>query len=303
MTADKQNAYETLYYVLVNITKLLAPVAPIISEMLYKTLTGGYSVHLADWPRIPFSYHNKELVSQVERVQSIITLARSVRNKNSIKNRQPLSMMKVAFVDAEANELLVGFGDTIAEELNVKSIEMLKDVSDIATLKYDPNFNEIRNRYPDRVPEIIKSVKSGQYELKDDKVVLKINGIAEDFDSEIILVTYQSKENMPVAGDRGTVVSLDLTITEELRSEGLSRDIVRHVQEARKQMGCDIIDRIVISITGEYPKEWTEYIQTETLCRIADDVTNALKTVELQDDNGDAIMIKIGKDRGTVHLS
>jgi len=294
MTADKQNAYETLYYVLVNITKLLAPVAPIISEMLYKTLTGDYSVHLSDWPNVPASYHNKELVSQVDKVQGIITLARSIRNKNSIKNRQPLSMMKVAFVDSEANELLSGFGETIAEELNVKNIEILKDVSDIATLKYDPNFNEIRDRYPDRVPEIIKAIKSGQYELTDDKAVLTIYGNKEDFDPAIILVTYQSKENIPVAGDRGTVVSLDLTITDELRSEGLARDIVRHVQEARKQMDCDIMDRIKIAITGDYPMQWAEYIQTETLSTIIDDV-DAEKTVELQDDSGGDIIIRIGK--------
>jgi len=227
-------------------------------------------------------------------VQSIITLARSIRNKNSIKNRQPLSVMKVAFVDAEANELLTEFGETIAEELNVKTIEMLKDVSDIATLKYDPNFNEIRSRYPDRVPEIIKAVKSGQYELTDDKAILTIDGNKEDFDPEIILVTYQSKENIPVAGDRSTVVSLDLTITEELRSEGLARDIVRHVQETRKQMGCDIMDRIKIAITGDYPAHWVEYIQTETLSSIVEDV-KATATVEIQDDNGNVIELKIEK--------
>jgi len=295
MTADKQNAYETLYYVLVNITKLLAPVAPIISEMLYKTLTGDYSVHLTNWPEIPFAFKNKELISQVDKVQSIITLARSIRNKNSIKNRQPLSMMKVAFVDDDANELLSEFGETIAEELNVKSIEILKDVSDIAVLKQDPNFNEIRNRYPERVPEIIKAVKSGKYELFDDKAVLDIDGEKEDFDPGIILVTYQSKENIPVAGDRGTVVSLDLTITDELRNEGLARDIVRHVQEARKQMGCDIMDRIKISITGNYPQEWTTYIQTETLSTIISDLITPLATTELQDDNGNTIKIDITK--------
>jgi isoleucyl-tRNA synthetase len=87
-----------------------------------------------------------------------------------------------------------------------------------------------------------------------------------------------------------------LTITDELRSEGMARDIVRNIQEARKQMGCDIMDRIVIEITGDYPKQWADYIQTETLCHIADDIANVLTTVELQDDNGDAIVIKIGKE-------
>jgi len=296
MTADKQNAYKTLYYVIVNTTKLLAPIAPIISEMLYKTLTGDYSVHLTAWPEIPESYHNEDLVAQVDKVQSIITLARSIRNKHSIKNRQPLSVMKVAFVDSEENELLTGFGDTIAEELNVKIIEVLKDVSDIAALRYDPNFNEIKTRYPDRVSAIIKVIKAGQYELTNDKAVLMIDGNEEVLDPEIILITYQSKENIPVAGDRGTVVSLDLTITDELRREGLARDIVRHIQEARKQLDCDIMDRIKVTITGSFPAEWVDYVQTETLSCIVDDV-DALTIVELQGDDGEVIVIGIGRDR------
>jgi isoleucyl-tRNA synthetase len=294
MTDDKRNAYETLYYVLVNMTKLLAPLAPILSEMLYKTLTGEFSVHLSDWPKIPESYQDETLVRQVDTVQSIITLARSIRNKNAVKNRRPLSLMKVAFTNEKTNELISGFGETIAEELNVKKIEILNDVSDIATVKYDPNFNEIRSRYPDRVPEIIKAVKTGQYELDGGKAILTINQSKESFDSEIILVTYQSRENMPVASNQDMVVSLDLTITDELRSEGLARDIVRHIQEARKQLGCDIMDQILVTITGDYPEKWTDYIQTETLSTIVSTVT-ALKTLELQSDNGDALSIQIGK--------
>jgi len=293
MTADKQNAYETLYYTVVNITKLLAPVAPIISEMLYKTLTGDYSVHLTDWPQIPESYRDEALTLRVGKVQDIITLARSIRNKNSIKNRQPLSVMNVAFVNDEASGLLDEFGDTIAEELNVKEIKLLTDVSDIAAIKYDPNFNEVRSRYPDRIPEIIKAVKSKQFKLQGNNAVLTINGTDETFESEIILVTYQSKENVPVASDRDIVVSLDLTITEELRQEGLARDIVRNIQETRKQLGCNIMDKIKVKITGEYPVQWVQYIQTETLSTITDEVKTK-KTVELQDDNENMIVIEVG---------
>ncbi|MCL2820115.1 MAG: isoleucine--tRNA ligase [Oscillospiraceae bacterium] len=296
MTADKQNAYETLYYVLVNTTKLLAPVAPIISEMLYKTLTGDYSVHLTAWPDVPEAYKNETLTAQVDKVQSVISLARSIRNKNNIKNRQPLSVMKVAFVNEEANELITGFGDTIAEELNIKKIELLPDVSDIALIKYDPNFNEIKSRYAARTPEIIKAVKTGQFEIHSDKAVLTIDGKKEDFDAEIILVTYQSRENIPVASDRDIVVSLDLTITDELRQEGLARDIVRHIQEARKQLELSIMDRIKVCIKGEYPAAWETYIQTETLSTITEKV-DAVKTIELQNDNGDLILIDIGMEK------
>ena len=313
MTPDKKNAYETLYFVLINALKLLAPVAPIISEMLYKTLNAeenplrkgesihrGESVHLESWPIIKEEYRDEKLTQQVEIVRSVINLARSVRNKNRVKNRQPLSLMKVAFTDKDWNTLIEGFGDIIAEEMNVKKVEIFEDVNAIATLKYDPNFNEIRNRYPDRLPEIIKAVKSGQFKLTDSEVILNLNAVEEAFAPDIILVTYQTSrerdgaDNTNIAGNKDMVVSLDLTITEELKNEGLARDMIRNIQEARKQIGCDIMDRIKISIKGSYPVEWAEHITTETLSTIEDTVIKTT-TVEIQGDDEKSIVIEIEK--------
>jgi len=292
MTPDKKNAYETLYYVLVNTLKLLAPVAPIISEMLYKSLTEELSVHLANWPVIKAAYRDEKLTQQVEIVRNIINLARSIRNKNRIKNRQPLRLMKVAFTNKDWNVLIKGFGEIIAEEMNVKNVEIFEDVNAIASLKYDPNFNEIRNRYPDRLPEIIKAVKSGRFKLTDTQAVLKLENGEESFNPDIILVTYQAQDNSNIAGNKDMVVSLDLTITDELKSEGLARDIIRNIQEARKQIGCDIMDRIKISIKGNYPVQWAEHITAETLSSIEDTVT-ATTTVEISDDNAQVITIDI----------
>jgi len=294
MTADKKNAYDTLYFVLVSTAKLLAPIAPIISEHLYKTLTGKLSVHLDEFPKIPAEYCDDVLTKQVSIVRNVINLARSVRNKNRIKNRQPLSVMRVAFTDTKWNALISGFGETIAEEMNVKKVEVLSNVEDIAASKYDPNFNEIRNRYPDRLPEIIKAVKSGKFELSASEVVLTLDSGAESFSSEIILVSYKAGDDSNLAGNMDMVVSLDLTITEELRREGLARDIIRNIQETRKQIGCDIMDRIKISIKGDYPAEWTEHITTETLSDIKDSVS-ATATVEIPDDVGGSIEIGIEK--------
>ena len=315
MTPDKKNAYETLYFVLINTLKLLAPVAPIISEMLYKKLTGELSVHLSDWPAIKQEYRDVKLTQQVKIVREVINLARSVRNKNRIKNRQPLSQMMVAFTNKEWNALIEGFGDIIAEEMNVKKVEIFEDVNAIASLKYDPNFNEIRNRYPDRLPEIIKAIKSGQFKLGDSDVILKIDNnissvsgvsnlsagaagaagvVEQSFDPEIILVTYNAKDTTNITGNKDMVVSLDLTITDELKSEGLARDIIRNIQETRKQIGCDIMDRIKISIKGDYPAKWAEHIMTETLSSIENDVT-AIATIEISDDNEGTIAIAIEK--------
>lgn len=264
---DKKQAYDTLYYVLVNTAKLFAPVAPIVAEKIYKLFTEDYSVHLAEWPVIPEEFKNESLVKSIDLVQETITLARSIRAKNKVKNRQPLSELKLAISDTSRLASIAEFIDVIAEELNVKKVELIEEVSDIATIKYDPNFNEIRSLYPSRIPEIIKAVKSNKYRLEGDCAILEINGAEESFDKRIILVTFMAKEGLFVASQNGIVVSLDLTLTDELKSEGLAREIVRNIQDTRKKIGCEIIDKInIFSPDADiFPAEWTEYICSETM--------------------------------------
>ncbi|MDE7224318.1 MAG: isoleucine--tRNA ligase, partial [Acetatifactor sp.] len=240
MSQDKVNAYRTLYYVLVCTTRLFAPVAPLLSEKIYKVLTGELSVHLAQWPEIPKVYADEKLLADVALVQEVIYLTRSIRNKNRVKNRQPLRSLRVALPDFSGNGVIREFQDIIAEELNVKNVEILDEVGDIADVKYAPNFNEIRSRYPDRMAEIIKAVKGGAFRMQGDHVKLQLGDKEESFDAEIILVTYQAKAGQHVASSRRIVVSLDLTLTEELKAEGLARDMVRNIQDARKQIGCEI---------------------------------------------------------------
>ncbi len=294
MTEDKRNAYQTMYYVLVNTTKLLAPVAPIISEKIYITLTGEYSVHLTKWPFIPKEYQDEDLLSSVTLVQNIIYLARSIRNKNRIKNRQPLSNLKIALSDIGKNIVIDEFKDIISEELNVKNIEFLNKVENITEVRYDPNFNEIRDKYPNKIPEIIKAIKSKNFKLDDNEVLLTINDMQESFDPSIILVTYRAKEGQHVASNHGIVVSLDLTMTEELKQEGLARDIVRNIQEARKQIGCDITERIHLEFEGEVPEKWIDYICKETLGRIIK-IENPIKIITVENDNEKDLSVKIGR--------
>ena len=281
---DKKNAYDTLYYVLVNLTKLFAPVAPIVSEKIYKILTGENSVHLAAWPDVPESFRDDGLVADIDLVQQIITLARSIRAKNRVKNRQPLKTLRVALSDPSAAEKMAAFRDTIAEELNVKTVEFLEKVDDIATVQYDPNFNEIRNRYPDKIPFIIKAVKSGRFSLNGNTVTLDINGTEETLDADIILVKYNAKDGMFIASEAGIVVSLDLTVDEALKKEGLAREIVRNVQDARKTSGCEIMDHIVLQVVeGAIPEGWEEYVCRETLAQLGT-VAGPAATVEIEDD-------------------
>jgi len=249
---------------------LFAPAAPIIAEKLYKTLTGGYSVHLESWADIPESFRDDKLLDEVKLVRNVIYLARSIRSKNNVKNRQPLTKLGVAISDPAGGPVIEAFRDIIAEELNVKQVEVLESVDTVAEVKYAPNFSEIRDRYPQRVPEIIKAIKSNKFALTAQGAELEINGAKEVFDAEIILVTYNAKAGQHVASEKGIVVALDLTITDELRDEGFARDIVRSIQDARRKMNCAITDRITLSVSGEYPQAWTEYICNETLSSIGE---------------------------------
>lgn len=294
MTEDKRCAYETLYYVLVSMTKLFAPAGPILSEKIYQILTDDYSVHLTEWPDISEKYCNEELIKQVSLIWQVIYLARTIRNKNQIKNRQPLSCLKIALSDNSQSAVVAEFSGIIAEELNVKAVEIIKETKEIANIKYAPDFNEIRNRYPERIPEIIKAVKQGEFVLKQDEVILTVNNIQESFAPEIILVSYQAKEGQHVASSQGIVVSLDLTLTEELKQEGASREMVRKIQDTRKQLGCEITDKILLEFDGEIEQKWTEYICNETMGSVEKiDVADIVLLAE--DEKGKEVKIKVKK--------
>ena len=291
MNEDKKNAYETLYYVLLNLTKLFAPAAPIVSEKIYKILTGNESLHLDAWPKIPEEFRNDALVSDIDLIREIITLARSVRQKNRVKNRQPLRTLRVALSDPEKSERVKEYSSVIAEELNVKNVEVLVDVGDIATVQYDPNFNEIRNLYPARIPDIIKAVKSGKFTFSGDNVALDIGGQKEEFSSSIILVKYSAKDGMFVASGSVIVTSLDLTVDDELKREGIAREIVRNIQDARKNAGLEIMDRIVMTFEkGAIPDGWIDYVTGETLSSIGD-VKDPIAVIEIDEEEPLRILI------------
>ena len=202
--------------------------------------------------------------------------------------------MQVALNDKAQNAVVEDFRAIIAEELNVKQLEVMDDVEKIATVKYAPFFDAIRAKYPTQIPLIIKAIKSNQFKVEGDKALLNINGEYQAFDSDVLLVTYAAKSGMHVAGDKGVVVSLDMTVTEELRREGLARDIVRRIQDARKQLGCEITDRITISVSsGNLPEGWQDYICGETLSTVAD-IENEDMLIDLFEGE-EAVAIKVKK--------
>ena len=275
---DKKNAYETLYYVLVNTCKLLAPVAPIVSEKIFKTLTGGESVHLTLWPNIPEEFKNEELLNDIDLVQEIIHLARPIRTKNNIKNRQPLKEMFVAFNNESNLNIVKNYRDLICEELNIKHVNFVENVDDIAEINYLPNFSRIGKTMGKFIPVISKALKEKSFVRTNGQFVIG-DIVLEDED---VLVNYKAKSNMPVMSDGEVIVSLNLDIDAELEQEGVAREIVRNVQDARKALNCNITDRINLEIKGNLDSKWVEYVAKETLADVQQ-VLNADYSFNLED--------------------
>lgn len=266
---DKKEAYDTLFYVIINICKLLAPVAPIVSEEIYKTLTKEESVHLANWPALDEKFKNESLIEEIELVQNAIYLARAIRTRNKVKVRQPLGKITVALSDNEQLSAIMKHKSTICEELNVKDMEVVDNVGKIAKVKYKPNFSTLPNEVKSKIPQIIKALNTNKLELTKESAIVTLENEVLNLNKEDILVEYHGKEGTNILSDKGVVVALDLTLTPELLEEGLARDIVRNIQDARKQLEFNITDKIEIELLGNYPTNWVEYICSETLSSIA----------------------------------
>ena len=288
LTEDKQNAYETTYYVLVNICKLLAPVAPIISEYLYKNLTGEESVHLNEWCNISEEFKNSDILKETEVVQRVISLTRNLREKENIKIRQPLSRIEVAFTK-DYGAIVNKFKETICEEVNIKDICILSEVEEIANVEYLPNFKTLGPKYGKDIKEIGNLIKNKSFEILDNGYKLANGDVVE---LEDVVVRYTSKSDCLVANDNEIVIKLDTTLTDELKQEGLAREIVRNIQDSRKGLGLEISDRIRVEIQSDLTDELLEYICNETLSDLCvlDDCDISLEVTS--NDNVATIKIK-----------
>ncbi len=277
---DKQNAYETLYYVLVNLSKCLAPFAPVLADYLYKNLTGGESVHLEDFPVIPAKYENKALKEEIDNVRNVINLGRKLRAQNNIKVRQPLQTLRVSMGEDHNAGFISEFENEIKEELNVKEIEIVADIDSIATCAYLPNFNALKQTRPQQIGDITKKIRQGEFNVRGGRVVLNDG---TELTAEEVLIQYTAREGFCVAGSDNIIVSLDTTITEELKREGVAREVIRNIQDERKAMGCNIMDRIFVEFSSNIPAEWVGKICEETLSDLAE-ISQADKEILLEVD-------------------
>jgi len=257
---DKIAAYQTLYTCLETVAKLSSPVAPFLTEQLFLDLNGTSgkdkvaSVHLADFPKADESAINADLEEKMSLAQKISSLIHSLRKAHSIKVRQPLSRVLIPVLNEKTRKQISDVEDLILSEVNIKKIEYIDDASDVLVKKIKPNFKKLGKEFGAKLKEVgaiitaftkddIRKIEKDQsYKIK----------LADGSDATLTLEDVEiSSEDIPgwlVASEGGVTVALDITINEELKKEGIARDMVNRVQNLRKDMGLDVMDKIKITV-------------------------------------------------------
>ena len=272
---DKLQAYETLYFALVELTKILAPFMPFVSENIFKNLTWKESVHLEDFPIYNKNLIDLELNETTDKVQKIINLWLAWRANQKIRVRQPLQSITIT------QSFEKYYNEIIKEELNVKEV-LVVDGSSLAKRICKPNWRNIWPKFGKDVKFIMSEAKAGNFtELPNGNVKVW------DFELEVgdfELVYESSDANAKIESGFGMVITMDDKITEELKQEWFARDIVRHIQEARKECNYNVDDRIFIKIESnelvETIANFANYIETETLSKI----DNSINSPDLEKD-------------------
>lgn len=295
LTADKRQAYDTLYYTLITLLKLLAPSAPFVADHIYRQLTGESSVHLAAWPDVPESYRNDALIEETAVAQTIVSLGLALRQKAGIRVRQPLRGIQVALPSSVDHCVVAKQVDVIKNELNVKAVELLADPGAVATLRAVPNPRVLGPKWGKEIQAIIKAAKAGQVREQGDKIVVFEGAREWAIDRQDIDLSYQGKQGMDVLGEKGILLALDETLTPELREEGIANELNRIIQDMRKTAGYAVSDRIVMAIEGELEDTWRRHLAGLALAELADLAEPAADATMREEIEGRAFRVSIRK--------
>ena len=280
--ADKEAAYSTLYEALITLSKLLAPSMPFIADELYQNLVRSIdpdapkSVHMTDWPEFDAACINDELVADMDLIMKLVSLGHAARNTSRIKVRQPLAEAAFAVSNIHDSKVIKEYADLLEDELNVKSVRALSAAGEAAAYELVPLPKQLGQKYKNQFPAIRKAILALDAEEAAGKLLkgesLKISVDGEDYEilADEVEVRMQAKEGFEVASDGAYVAALVTTLTDDLVNEGLVREFVRRVQEARKQADFDISDRIklVYSCSDKLAnaiEAFKDYIKAETL--------------------------------------
>ncbi len=257
--SDKTEAYESLYIALKTLCQVAAPVTPFITEEMWlnlKTSDDKESVHLTDYPVYNAAWRNEDLEFKMGTVQKAVSMGHSLRNQFNLKNRQPLA--SVALVTRNPNEktVLAEMQDTIAEELNVKKVEFHDREDELVEYKAKANFKVLGKELGPLMKKaagIIAGLSSEQIQaiLDGSKVTIDVEGTSVDLTEEKVLVDRFEKDDLKVLNEGTLTVGLDSKVTDELKKEGYVRDLIRGIQNQRKENGYEVTDRIKLEISGD----------------------------------------------------
>jgi isoleucyl-tRNA synthetase len=280
MQADKQAAYETLYECIFTLSQLMSSFAPFYADWLYKNLTEAgesakESVHLTDWMSANHSLINPDLETSMDLAQTISSLVHSLRKKEKIKVRQPLQRILVPVLSEKFKAQVANMAELIQTEVNIKEIEYLDDASGILVKQIKPNLPLLGKKLGPKMRFVVAALQNwgpteiGQIETEG-HFILSVEGEEIDLLLEEVLISSQDIPGWSVASDQGVTVALDVTLTDELKQEGIARDIVNRIQNLRKDLGLEVQDKIKLLVADSNAEVnaaialFGSYIQEET---------------------------------------
>jgi isoleucyl-tRNA synthetase len=278
---DKIAAYQTLYTCLETVAKLSAPVAPFFMDRLYKDLNATTnkesfeSIHLANFPVSVENFVDKSLESRMQKAQTISSLVLSLRKKEMIKVRQPLQRVMIPVLDEAFKAEILAIEDLIKAEVNVKEIELLDDASGVLVKQIKPNFKALGPRFGKDMGLIAKEIQVfSQDQINELDKTGEITIVSSEKSITLTIEDVEiSSQDIPgwlVANSNGITVALDITISDELRKEGIARELVNRIQNIRKDSGFEVTDKIKVQIQNNETIEQAvnanlSYIKSETL--------------------------------------
>jgi isoleucyl-tRNA synthetase len=273
---DKIAAYQTLYQSLVTIAKLSAPIAPFYSEQLFSDLNGisglesEDSVHIAAWPKVDASAIDESLEQRMALAQTTTSLALSLRKKENIRVRQPLQKIMVPVINSEFESHLKQVESLILSEVNVKELEYVHD-SNIFVKSIKPNFKALGPKVGKNMKALSAQVgQFGQDEIqqieREGKITLDLDGSSFDLISDDVEISTKDIPGWIVASEGSVTVALDITISPELRSEGIARELVNRIQNLRKDSGLEVTDRIHLMVENQPEIEQAVNINKNYIC-------------------------------------
>ena len=277
-------AYQTLYHCLETVSRLIAPFAPFYADELYRALTGSdVSVHLASFPAVDASLSAPELEKRQRLAQDIVSMSLALRRKVNIKVRQPLSTLMVPALDADMRSMLEAISGLVKDEINVKNLKIVSGDENIIVKSARPDFKKLGPKHGKNMKAVAEAIKNldhaGVAALEADGYInLTINGVETRVDACDVDIISEDIPGWLVANNGPVTIALDVTVTPELKREGIAREIVNRVQNIRKQSGFEVTDRISLifsssEATDEALREHADYISRQVLANSLDIAT------------------------------